>query len=116
MRAELTWFRLRFPRDLEESALLAALSAFSGVPSGTRLVFELNATHAGITHCLGISPKATESVLGDLRAAIPSLRLDKIDAPKHAYARRLLWQVTPASAVIRTDELSAIAASAVSRF
>ena len=110
-RAEPTWFRLRFPRDLTSDAVLAALSAFSGVSHNTRLVFDLNATHVGIEHRLAVSPKATESVLGNLRAAIPSLRLDKIDTPQKTYARRLLWQLTPASAVIRSGGLDAIAAS-----
>ncbi len=111
MRPELNYYRLSFPRDLSQDAVLAALASFSGVPHATRLVFELSATSVGITHQLGISPKATEGVLGNLRAAIPSLRLDKIDAPERVYVRRLLWQLTPASAVIRTNDLGAIAAS-----
>ncbi len=110
-RSELIWFRLRFPRDLDESAVLAALSAFSGLSSSTRLTFDLTATQVGIEHRLAMSPKAIDVVIGNLRAAIPSLRLDKIDAPERAYTRRLLWQLTPASAVIRTGELDAIAAS-----
>lgn len=109
-RTELTWYRLRFPRDLSQDAVLAALSAFSGVSSGTRLIFDLSATKAGIEHRLAVSPKATESVLGSLRAAIPSLRLDQMEPPSRAHTQRALWQVTPATAVIRTDELAAIAA------
>jgi hypothetical protein len=111
MGAGLLYYRLKFPRDLTDNAVLAALSAFSGVSHNTRLVFDLSATEAGIEHHLAISPKSVEGVLGNLRAAIPSLRLDKIDVPERPYARRLLWQLTPASAVIRTDELGAIAAS-----
>lgn len=111
MRVELDDYRLGFPRDLTQETLLAALASFSGLPHATRLVFDLSATRTGIEHSLAMSPKATESVLGNLRAAIPSLRLDKINAPERPYARRVLWQLTPASAVIRTDELGAIAAS-----
>jgi hypothetical protein len=55
-RAELTWFQLRFPRDLDEDAVLAALSSFSGVPHRTRLIFDLSATQAGIEHRLAVSP------------------------------------------------------------
>src|SRR4029077_984866 len=40
-----------------------------------------------------------------------SLRLDQVDAPKQPYSRRLLWQLAPATAAIRADELSAVAAS-----
>jgi hypothetical protein len=48
-------------------------------------------------------------VLGNLRAAIPSLRLDTIESPTSDYDVQALWQVSPATAVIRTDELPAIA-------
>jgi hypothetical protein len=110
-RAELTWYRLRFPRDLSADAVLAALSAFSGVSSGTRLVFDVSATAAGIEHRLAVSSKASETVLGSLRAAIPSLRLDQAEPPAPRHVQRALWQVAPSTAAIRTDDLPAIAAS-----
>jgi hypothetical protein len=109
-RAELMWYRLRFPRDLNAEAVLAALSAFSGVSYNTRLVFDLSATAVGIEHRLAVSPKASETVLGSLRAAIPSLRLDQTEPPTLAHTQRALWQTSPSTAVIRTDELAAIAA------
>jgi hypothetical protein len=113
-QTELTWFQLRFPHDLSQDAVLAALSAFSGVSSGTRLVFDLSATNGGIEHRLAVSPSATEIVTAGLRAAIPSLRLDSIEAPKRPQTRRLLWQLAPATAPIRVDELAAVAASLLS--
>jgi hypothetical protein len=109
-RAGLHYYRLSFPRDLSQEAVLAALASFSGVPYPTRLVFELSATRAGIIHHLAVSPKAAESVLGSLRAAIPSLRLDRTEPPTRRHTQRALWQVSPSNAVIRTDELPAIAA------
>lgn len=108
--AGLNYYRLSFPRDLSQEAVLAALASFSGVPYPTRLVFELSATREGIVHRLAVSPKAAESVLGSLRAAIPSLRLDKTEPPIRRHTQRALWQVSPSTAVIRTDELPAIAA------
>jgi hypothetical protein len=110
MTRELNWFRLRFPHDLSKDAVLAALSGFSGVAHGTRLVFDLAASRDGITHHLAVTPKATEGVLGTLRAAIPSLRLDQTDPPTRRHTQRALWQVSPPTAVIRTDEPAAIAA------
>lgn len=114
MRPELTYYRLRFPRDLTEDAVIASLSSFSGVSHRTRLVFDLTATDQGIEHRLAVSPAANDVVTGGLRAAIPSLRLDPIEAPKRDHAQRLLWQLTPATASIRVDELVAIAASLLS--
>jgi hypothetical protein len=110
IRAELIHYRLRFPDDLSQEAVLAALASFSGASYFTRLVFELSATRQGISHWLAVSPKAVETVLGNLRAAIPSLRLDQADPPAHRHNLRALWQVTPSTAVIRTADLSAIAA------
>jgi hypothetical protein len=107
-QAELSWFRQRFPRDLDQAAVLAALASFSGLPHPTRLVFDLSAGHDGITHHLATNRRAVETVLGHLRAAIPSLRLDPIEPPPHDYRLRALWQVAPATAAIRTDELPAI--------
>ncbi len=108
-RAELTWFRLRFPRDLEASNALAALASFSGLPSGSRLTLDLTADGGGISHSLAVSPASAEIVTAALRAAIPSLRLQPIDSPPER--RRVLWQLTPRAAALRTDDLPAAAAA-----
>ena len=110
-RAGLIWFRLGFPRDLNDDAVLAALASFSGVPHGTRLVFDLVATHQGITHRLGVTAAQADIVAGGLRAAVPSLRLDQVETPARHYQRRLLWQLAPATAVVRSDALGSIAAT-----
>lgn len=110
-RAGLTWFALRFPRELDSDAAIAALSACSGLPHPSRLVFSLSASDAGIVHRLAVTNNAVETVAASLHAAIPSLRLDAIDAPRETYRRRELWQLIPAAAAIRTDALPAIAAS-----
>lgn len=110
-RAELTWFRLGFPRDLSQDATLAVLASLSGVAHGTRLVFDLAATEDGITHRLAVSPaEAAETVTASLHAAVPSLRLTRIAAPTDGYRRRRLWQLAPGHAAIRSDELAAITA------
>lgn len=110
-RASFTWFRLRFPRELDSDAAIAALSACSGLPHPSRLVFSLSASKAGIEHRLAVTTPAVETVTASLRAAMPSLRLEQIDAPTASYRRRELWQLTPSTAAIRTDELPAIAAA-----
>jgi hypothetical protein len=113
-RAELNWFALRFPRDLKQDAVLAVLSSFSGLAHGSRLIFDLSATNTGITHRLGVSKSATVAVTSSLRAAIPSLRLEPTSAPSPSPSRRLLWQLNPAVAALRTDELSSISAALLS--
>jgi hypothetical protein len=111
---KLGWFQLKFPRDLTQDSVLAALSAFSGIANGVRLVFDLSATAEGITHRLGVSPAATDAITGGLRAAIPSLRLRPADAPLRPNGRRLLLQLGPTVAALRTDKLGSIAASLLS--
>jgi hypothetical protein len=110
-RATLTWYQLSFPRELDGRAVVAALSGFSGVSSRTRLILELSASRQGITHRLAVSAFAAEAIVGSLRAAMPSLYLESIDGPERQSARRWLWQLTPATAAIRNDDLSAISAS-----
>jgi hypothetical protein len=113
-RAKLTWYRLGFPHDLTTDACLAALASLSGAAHPTRLILDLEATDTGITHRLAISSEAAEMLAAALRAAIPSLRLDEIDAPEHRYQRRLLWQLAPSKAAIRSDELPSVAAGLLS--
>jgi hypothetical protein len=113
MTRQLNWFQLRFPRELSEDAVLAALAVFSGLPSRTRVVLELDANGAGIRHRLGVSPSDTEAVTANLRAAVPSLRLQPINAPPRL-RRGLLMQLAPATGTLRSDELPAIAAHLLS--
>jgi hypothetical protein len=109
-RAELDWFQLRFPRELSEDAVLAALRSFSGLPHRARLILELRATADGIEHRLAVTPGSTETVTANLRAAVPSLRLTAT-TPTMKSGRRLLWQLTPRLAALRTDELGATSAA-----
>lgn len=111
--AALDWFDLRFPRDLEQADVLAALNTFSGVPSRARLALELLATDSGIQHRLAVTPTDADTVTAALRAAIPSLRVEKTDTPSRRRGR-WLWQPAPRVAALRTDELAAISASLLS--
>jgi len=111
---ELNWFRLGFPSDLTTEACLAALSSLSGAAHASRLVFDLEATEEGITHRLAVNTEAAEMAAAALRAAAPSLRLSSTEAPETDRRHRLIWQLTPAHAVLRSDELGPIAAGLLS--
>jgi hypothetical protein len=109
---ELSWFRLTFPRDgVTSEAVISVLSGLSGADWRTRLVLDLSAKPEGIEHRVGISAGAVDLFTGELRAAIPSVRVDQIEKPNDAPSRRLLWQLTPRAAALRVDRLDAIAAS-----
>jgi hypothetical protein len=68
-RRRLKWYRLSFPRELDEATVLAVLSSLSGVPHGTRLLLDVVASEAGIEHNLGVTPVAADIVAAELRAA-----------------------------------------------
>jgi hypothetical protein len=110
---KLNWFALRFPRDLDKDGVLAALAAFSGVPSRARIVLELHADHTGIEHRLGVRGRDTESVTATLRATVPSLRLTPAEWRRPS-GHRLLLQTSPALAALRTDNLAATSAELLS--
>ena len=112
-RANLAWYRLRFPRDLDLDAVQSALSAFSGLPYHARIILDLSATSAGTTHRLGISRRDTESVLAHLRAAVPSLRTEPLKTPPKR-RRGLLVQMAPAVGALRADEPTASSATLIS--
>jgi hypothetical protein len=112
-RANLTWYRLRFPQDLEQDAVLAALSAFSGARFRARIDLELRADSNGISHWLGVRSEDAEAITATLRAAIPSLRLTP-DTWKKPKGHRLLLQTSPAVGAIRSDNLSATSADLLS--
>ncbi len=111
--AGLNWFALRFPHGLEKDSVLAALAAFSGVPSRARIVLELHADHSGIRHRLGVRANNTASVTATLRAAIPSLRLTPTDW-RRPPGNRLLLQTSPSLAALRTDDLAGTSAELLS--
>jgi len=112
-RAELNWVQLRFPRDLDKDAALAALSTFSGVPFRARIVLDLEADSNGIRHRMAVSTGNAELVTANLRAAIPSLRLEAASPPLNL-GRSLLMQMAPGTGALRTDDLAATAAALLS--
>jgi hypothetical protein len=111
VKGELSWFRLQFPRELSAEAVTSVLSALSGADWNTRFVFDLFADHDGIQHRIAVSSLAVDILLAEFRAAIPSLRGDEIAEPAPVGDNRLLWQLVPAAAALRVDNLEAIAAS-----
>lgn len=106
-------YQLRFPRDLAPDAAVAALASFSGLPHRARLTLGLSATSGGMNHHLVVNQAAAEPITASLRAAIPSLRLDTIDALE-PHQRGWLWQLAPRVAALRTGELSAVSAALLS--
>jgi len=96
IRPKLTnWFELRWPRNVSDDQIVAALASLSGLPHGARLLFEVAADERGITHKLAATEVVSETVAAALRAAVPSLRLTRIDPADNFEPPRLRWRPDP---------------------
>jgi len=113
------WHQLRFPRDLSPEAVSAFLQGISGALPGGRLglfgmpavVFEVRAYSSGITHWLGVPQRFSDYVLGQLRAAIPSVRVTEAQ-PEHAGLNRVLeLRLSRGHVPLRVQQVSAVSAS-----
>lgn len=82
-------FRLDFPRDMSAESVVQACVGLSGflTPKRHRLigmeavVFEVAASARGIAHHLHVPSRLVGLVTGQLRSALPSLRLVEVDTP-----------------------------------
>lgn len=92
-------YRLTFPRDLAPEAIVAALRGVHGLlpPAWQRLfrvptvVVEAVGTAEGIAHRISVAAGDAERVLGQLRAALPGVRIEPEEAtrPRVEHAREL---------------------------
>lgn len=108
------WFELRWPRNVQEDQVIAALSSLSGLPHGARLQLEVHADHSGITHHLATTGPVSETVAAALRAAVPSLRLTGIEAVPKQKSAGFIWQLDRRVAALRADDLPATSAALLS--
>lgn len=83
-------FLLTFPRGLKADQLVAALRGLHGLlpPAWKRLVhvpsvvFEAIGTPEGIAHRLSVAAADADYVLGQLRAALPGIRIEEDERPR----------------------------------
>lgn len=109
-----SWFALRWPRNVADEQVVAALSSLSGLPHRARLALVVSADSAGITHRLASTEADSETVAAALRAAIPSLRLTRIDPIASDISTGFIWQLDRRVAALRTDDLPATSAALLS--
>lgn len=88
-RHELVCYELRFPRGLDEQAVVTFMSGLAGlVPARSRrwlathaVVFEAQADERGIHHRLLFPESYSDTVLPQLRAPIPGTRVTPVPVP-----------------------------------
>lgn len=89
-------YKLAFPRDLEEERVAAWVRSISGTlrPSSFHLsgsptvVFELWATHEGITHRIKVPWQHADYVVSQLRSLVPGVRVTPEDEYPHKHWTR----------------------------
>ncbi|MEU5428225.1 type IV secretory system conjugative DNA transfer family protein [Streptomyces olivoreticuli] len=79
--ASLVAYELRFPRSLDEKAVLAWLGTLAATTRRSPVVLEVVATHTGIRHFLLLPESMATAVLPQLRSALPGVNTR--EAPGH---------------------------------
>lgn len=108
-------YRLTFPRDVSGEQVVAALRGLHGLlpPAWRRLVsvpsvvVEAIGTAEGIAHRVSVAASDAEYVLGQLRAALPGLRVSEEDARDAATVTHARELRPVGSGRLRTDEIAA---------
>ena len=84
--------RLRFPRSLSPEQVVAFLSSLPAARRGQLvlpppLVFEALATAEGVTHTLTLAGSERDTVVAQLQAACPGIRLEPVDGTSPRVSR-----------------------------
>lgn len=104
-------YRVSFPRGATTEQLVAALRGIHGLLPGPwqrlvrlpSVVFEVIGTAEGIAHRLSVAARDAEYVLGQLRAALPGIRIED-EAPSPQPSCRVARELSPAGpGELRTD-------------
>ena len=85
---------LRFGPDVTESAVWGVLGGISGLPTSTRVVFELVGDVNGIRHYLRAEPAVVGMLRAHLRGLLPGVRLESVESSEPSawrVAARLRW-------------------------
>lgn len=111
--------RLTFPRNLKPDAVLAFVRALAGLlpPWWRRLfvwpfvIFEVEADSDGLTHRMITSERAADYVIGQLRAAIPAIRVEAEEPSARPLSLAGSLRQSAKLRELRVDQPAAVAAA-----
>jgi hypothetical protein len=104
MRGSMVRHSLRFPMSLDPAAARLSLSALTGLPPGTELVFEVSATSSGIRHAVYVPQAVKASVVSGLTAAIPALRITEEPLQQGGSSRIALRAYLPTPSALAGED------------
>src|SRR5205807_1835909 len=116
MRASRLTYAVSFPVDTKPDAALAALGSLTGLSHNFELVAEVVGDEAGIHHVLHIPERVASSVIDQLAAAMPGVRLDPVEPRSSGPVSLSVRFRVPMRALLRTDELEVASRTLLSGF
>jgi hypothetical protein len=105
MRAGRETYALTFPAASDPNNALAALRSLTGIGFPFELVGEVAADDTGIHHLLHLPARVSLTIIDQLSASVPGLRLDPVEA-RSTGPVTVGWRVVvPVQALLRSDEV-----------
>lgn len=106
--AVLTWHRLRWPREVEPDQLTQALRLLA-TAGGSPVVVEAVGSPGRVEHRLALPQAQAESMVEQLRAAIPGLSIEVLaDRPPLSVTRAVKLRTTTQHRPLQTDDLASV--------
>lgn len=103
---------LQFGSEIDAEAVEALLAVISALPRGASLVLETYASQSGIRHALRGEQATLDTVCGQLRALIPSTRIEPgVAHPPTAWTRAVELRWGTREPLLRTNDPKASATS-----
>jgi len=104
MRASRQAYSVIFPIGTTPEAAEAALKSLSGLNYTFELVSEVVADETGIHHLLHVPERVAASVIDQLSAAMPGIRLDPVEARPTGVVTTATRITVPINAALRSDD------------
>jgi RecA/RadA recombinase len=104
----LTWYRLRWPREVESEQIAQVFRLLATV-AGQPVVMEAVGSPGNVEHRLALPSAHAESVVDQLRAAIPGLAVEAVGTrPAMAATRAVELRLSTKRRALRTDDLAGV--------
>jgi energy-coupling factor transporter ATP-binding protein EcfA2 len=107
------WFKLHWPRDLDEAAVLAMLRHLASTRRPSVVTFEVNSTKRRVTHLVGVPTADSERLHHLFATFVHDLLLEPIERPTPTLAHAVELRLATRERSLRTDAPSEIARSVV---
>ncbi len=106
--ADLIWHELRWPRELSPEQVTQAVRLLASV-GGRPVVLEAVGSTGGVEHRLALPASRSESVVEQLRAALPGLSVEALSIRPPIKARHAVeLRLTTSRRELRTDDMAAV--------